>query len=106
MKPLSVTMLVSALLSSIASAADQQLVLGRSDFTMPWATQFVLVRNGARPVKSAHVECGFFLNGRLLGTDGVSVRNLAADEEGYGRLMANTKAQPDDIKCRIGEVIE
>jgi hypothetical protein len=106
MKPLSAMMLMSALLSGIANAADQQLVLGRAEFTMPWATQYVLVKNGDAPVKSAHVECGFFLNGKLLGADGVSVRNLAANEEGYGRLMASTKAQPDNIKCRISEVIE
>ena len=54
-----------------------------------------------RAFDTAEVECGFYLNGQLIGADSTYLRNLTPGTLAHGEVTASNSRDADSVKCRI-----
>jgi len=84
-------------------AADDGLVLtlGRLSPNADGARQVLSLENKtATSFSAVGIECGFYANGRLVGSGYTAVADLAPGSLAHGEVVARHISDADDVKCR------
>jgi hypothetical protein len=85
------------------AAADDGLVLtlGRLSTSSDGARQVLSLENKtATSFSAVGIECGFYANGRLVGSGYTAVADLAPGSLAHGDVVARHISDADDVKCR------